>query len=391
MLKPLLICITNIPSSYRIDEFNYLYTELTKWGILFEAVFMAESENGRFCKYSPSEYLFQSHIEWGMHIGDLHFNPNLLGYILKKRPSWLVIGGGWLLPTTIFLSIGLKIINPKLPLLFWTEGSVSYTKFSSDGWKQIVRKFFLNIFDGFVVPGEASIQYLNKLDLDSKTTIKLSNFIEPTRFFNNVRALRAKSAYIREQYKINNSDLILLLPARLIPEKGILEYLYAIRNFRGNFRILIAGEGPLQKKIEAIIDKYEMINIVLLGNKNLEGMIDLFAVANVLLLPSIRETYSFVCVEALWAGLPLLMSKNIGASPEVLVEDINGWSFDCFSQAEIINTLFKVTTLPTERIKQMGEMSVVLAQNNFDCEKSSKEFCEQLFANFPPNNIAKIL
>ena len=61
------VCLTNIPSLYRLQEFEVLYKELQDRGIAFEAVFMAETEPGRHWSFRPENWSFPSSVLRGIH------------------------------------------------------------------------------------------------------------------------------------------------------------------------------------------------------------------------------------------------------------------------------------------------------------------------------------
>lgn len=389
MSNPSFICVTNIPSPYRIDEFTYLDQEFSLRGINFEVIFMAPSEEGRSWKYDSSKYSFKSRVAPGLHprIGnfEFHFNVGLLFDLLKRKPDWILIGGGWSLPTSISISTGMKLLRPNCPVLFWVEATPSSPVFfQGKGLKGLIKRFFLNIYDGYVVPGQSSKMFLETLEIKNKPMIKLSNFIDSGFFREGVNKAKNNYEEIRNNFNVSPDEIVLLCPARLIPQKGILEFLEKIGSVINNrTKILLAGDGCLRKEIESYIINNNINYVYLLGHQSIEKMLELYAISDLLLLPSISETYGFVCVEALWSGLPILISKKVGAISEVLVEEKNGWSFDPQNEADVKSKFQKATSIDSAELKEMGNYSLKLADENFNIEASANLFVRDLLARFP--------
>lgn len=90
-----------------------------------------------------------------------------------------------------------------------------------------------------------------------------------------------------------------------------------------NLRVLIAGDGPHFKQLQARIHSQDLSSRVsLLGNRD---PLPLYHAADALLLPSAREGFSYVCAEAMCAGLPVLRTDTSGTA-ELIVEGVTGRS-----------------------------------------------------------------
>ena len=174
------------------------------------------------------------------------------------------------------------------------------------------------------------------------------------------------------------------MPGSVDPEKGILEFLSAVVDLPQNqFTILLAGDGPLRREIAALVTEKGMRNVRLLGHQDTRRLIQLYALSDVLLLPSPREPYGFVAVEALWAGLPLLLSDKVGALPEVLEPDQNGWSFDPLDRHSIVRAVESVLATGRADLAKMGAKSRRIAEAR-STRPAAHAFVNELLAAFPP-------
>ncbi len=120
---------------------------------------------------------------------------------------------------------------------------------------------------------------------------------------------------------------VFLFVGRLVYYKGVEVLIEAVRE--SDLRIAICGEGPLRPGLEALAaplgDRAQF-----LGDVDVDGMPALYAACHGFVLPSVAssETFGVVQLEAMAAGLPLVVSRasagvesvHAGAASALLVE-----------------------------------------------------------------------
>lgn len=386
--RPLFMCITNIPNTYRLHEFEYLWRELDRRGVAFEVIFMAETEPGRHWLYHPGDWSFRSDIARGIHPRwkrfVFHFNPGILRRLLQRRPTWVLVGGGWTIPTGVLVTESIRALLPKTVLLFWVEATLGYTKYSRVGGLRSVKQGVLSRYDGFVVPGKSSVDYVRELfGAQLQPTVRLPNFVDEDDYCVRVMNLRKQREDLRRNLGLNEAP-VFLLPARLIPEKGLMPFFNVIANLpREQFSLLLAGDGPMETELSAFTKEHGLSQVKMLGHQELPRLLELYALSDALVLPSPREPYGFVAVEALWAGLPLVLSREIGALPEVLVDGENGWCFNPFDQADAAQAMEAALAAGPSRLAKMGLKSQQIARERFASEPSAAAFVKELMGKFP--------
>lgn len=371
--------VTNVPSTYRLQEFRVLARVARREGVDFHVTFLSENEPGRAWSYRPDA--FPSSLEVGLkvHFGrfQTYLNPALAWRLLKRPPDWTIVGGGWHYPTYLIL-LPLARLFRRGRTLFWIEGTVGSVILTRSGLPKAVRRWVLGLCRGFVVPGESSRGYLRDLLGDSgHPVLTLKNFVDSEYYGTRVEELRREASALRTKWKLAPEDHVLLIPARLSPEKGVLEFLDVLREAkRSDVRVVLAGDGPQRSDIEAFVARHAL-PVDLPGHLDETALRELYAAADVLVLPSLREPYGFVAVEALHAALPLLISREIGAFPDVM-DGSNGWSFDPRDRASVRFALDQTLDTSRVRLREMGKASRRIARAAFDEESAAVSFLDEL-------------
>ncbi len=382
------VVVTNIPSPYRLHEFKVLNEALANRGIGFEAVFLAATEHGRYWTFDAKQCDFPLRLApgWSFSVKGkpFLFNPDVVWAQLRQPPTWLWLGGSWYLPTVVALAWKMRW-RGRSWILGWNE-STQYDKhtLSSEAGLRI-RRFLLQPYHGWIVPGSRSAKYAREgLDGAGRPILTFPNTVDAALYRDRVAELRRRRNALREKWGVPQKNVrVFLWPARLSPEKGILPFLKAIDTLRDGYTILIAGEGPQRPEIEAWLSNRDL-PVRLLGHQDAEQLLELYALANVLLLPSLSEPFGFVAVEALWAGLPLLLSERVGALPEVLQPGRNGWVIDPEQPEQIRQVFWTVLACGNETLAQMGRVSLALAEERFASQPAVRRFVDDLLAAFPP-------
>jgi glycosyltransferase involved in cell wall biosynthesis len=99
----------------------------------------------------------------------------------------------------------------------------------------------------------------------------------------------------------------------------------ASRNELPVLRVLLAGEGPNEDDVQRQINQRGLTQRVrMLGHRE---PLPVLHAADALLLPSVREGFSYVCAEAMCAGVPVLRTRTSGTK-ELIVEGVTGRSVE---------------------------------------------------------------
>jgi glycosyltransferase involved in cell wall biosynthesis len=126
----------------------------------------------------------------------------------------------------------------------------------------------------------------------------------------------------RKRLGLNEEARWVVAVGNLVPEKG-LDVLIRAVGALGDTRLLIVGDGVLRKALRKRAQKLAPARIIFRGNMPQSELRYAYAAGDVLALPSLREGWPNVLLEAIACGTPVVAS-DVGGVPEILRDESAG-------------------------------------------------------------------
>jgi len=164
---------------------------------------------------------------------------------------------------------------------------------------------------------------------------------------------------------LEQSDIIFV--GRLIKEKNpdlLVEAVASVLPEYPDLRVLLIGQGPEEKKIQDMIRKKNLEDVILLHGfyENHDDLMAALKSSKIFVLPSTREGFGISALEALACGLPVVTIDHPANAIRDLIQGNNG--FLCSLSAE---DLADTICLALRRHKEMRD-SCFLSVRAFDWE-----------------------
>lgn len=378
-----IVIYTNILTPYRKYFYDLINIECKKNGDNFNLIVMANTEKGRNWNYDDfkSDYTtLLSAITINIKDINIHYNKELKSKLEILKPDIVICAGSYLCPGTWTIA-NLKE-KLKYKCIYWSESHLNEKRnYNSIKIKirELIRNKFYKKYDGFLYAGEMSKRFINKYALKDTKYFFLPNLIENKIYMQALGLRENKIVEIKKKYNIEKEKYIFICPARLIPVKGICEFLEIIKNstLKDKFIILIAGDGELRSKINNIAKKFK-INIYFMGFLNQIKLVELYAISDCFLLTSLSDANPLTCIEALWSGLPLFISNHCGNYPEVIVQGENGYVFNYNNKDEVLKMFEEVITKSELWKENAKNKSLEIAQKIYNPFVAVKRLLEEL-------------
>jgi len=317
------VLITEIISPYRIPVFN----EIAKSDqVEFKVFFLAETVRGRPWRVEKEKISFRYQVVPGIGIWlpdrfPIFFNPPIRWLLEKENPD-LVIGCGYHHPTCL-LALRYARSHGKRFIL-WSESHRDSIRLRSFPFKQY-RSNFIHSSDGFVVPGRKSFNFIQSFGIDGKKMWTAPNAVANDFFSRNADTFRSQRQTLKS--KRNFPSKIILYVGRLVDSKGIPVLLEAFQSVSKSLEagLILVGEGKDQKKYLNFCRRHGLRNVFFEGFKQQDELPFYYGLADVFVLPSLREEWGLVLNEAAASGLPLIATDASGAAFDLIEEAKNGY------------------------------------------------------------------
>ncbi len=145
-------------------------------------------------------------------------------------------------------------------------------------------------------------------------------------------------------------DIDVLFVGRLSHEKGVDLLLRALAELPRDSRIVIAGDGPLRRELEAQAAAAGA-RVEFTGWVERDALRDLYARAAVQVVPSRSEPQGVVVLEALASGTPVIGS-DVGGIAEMVSEGKNGWLVES-DRPDLLANRMRAALADRERLESM--------------------------------------
>lgn len=140
---------------------------------------------------------------------------------------------------------------------------------------------------------------------------------------------------------ILNDNMVFIVSGRLVYRKGHELLLNVLKNIQDDveYKVIIIGDGREVKNIKEEINKDNKLkkHVEILGKIKYEDMKKEYDKADVLIMPSLRETTGSVILEAMANGLAVIAMNSFGA--KLIINNSNGYLYDGNSKEEIESSL----------------------------------------------------
>ena len=147
--------------------------------------------------------------------------------------------------------------------------------------------------------------------------------VDATRFASPDREVCRRE--IRGRHGISDRDLLVLFVGMNFEVKGLDAILAALAKARtkANVRLLVVGRGN-ESKYRQLTHFYGIDAAVTFVGPQIAGLEQYYRAADIFIMLSLFDTFGMVVLEAMAAGLPVIVSPNVGAK-DLVVEGKNGF------------------------------------------------------------------
>lgn len=163
---------------------------------------------------------------------------------------------------------------------------------------------------------------------------------------------------IRRELGFSN-EVVFLFLGRILELKGLDTVIPVIKRLRGEglpIRFLIGGDGPYLPVLKSKHKLADCEYIKCLGSVAREEVCKWYNCADVFVLSSYQEAWGLVVNEAVLCGLPLVVSDQVGAGADLVVQWKNGFIYPARDK-DMLHDYLKRLTVDSKLREEMGKAS----------------------------------
>jgi glycosyltransferase involved in cell wall biosynthesis len=228
--------------------------------------------------------------------------------------------------------------------------------------KHFVLRPLLSQIAGFLTVGENNEAYLRHYGVPADRMFRSPFTIDEASF----AAVRAERSSVRDAFRRRHQlpadAFVVLFVGKLIAHKRPGDLVQALVRLRadgapeGPVWLALAGDGPLRGDLERAAAG---LNCRFLGFLNLDELPAAYVAADVFALPSEREPHSLAVQEAVFVGLPVVLSDRVGTTgpSDVSRAGINALVYPCGDVPALAAALDALVRDPA-RLAAMGRASL---------------------------------
>jgi N-acetyl-alpha-D-glucosaminyl L-malate synthase BshA len=200
---------------------------------------------------------------------------------------------------------------------------------------------------------------LENFDIKKDISV-IHNFVDINRF--SVKAMDAFKKAIAP-----NGEKVILHASNFRKVKRIADVIYTFNKIKKSIpsKLLLVGDGPERHMAEELCRELGIFEETRFVGKQ-QDMEDIYAIADLFLLPSEYESFGLAALEAMATGTPVV-ATNAGGIPEIIIHGKNGFLCDIGDVEQMSS--YAISILENDKILEAFSLEARKQAERFDIHK----------------------
>lgn len=184
--------------------------------------------------------------------------------------------------------------------------------------------------DRLLAIGSANAAFYRDMGVPDSKIFLVPYAVDNDRFVTSAKLTDERKAEVRKRYNVPIDRPVVLYAAKFTRRKRPGDLLEAARRLATEishpFALVMAGSGELEQELRAFCAKHRLENVVFTGFVNQSELPGLYGASDVFVLPSEDEPWGLAVNEAMCAGLPVVVSREVGCVADLVENGVNGYT-----------------------------------------------------------------
>ncbi|MDD4357438.1 MAG: glycosyltransferase family 4 protein, partial [Smithellaceae bacterium] len=188
---------------------------------------------------------------------------------------------------------------------------------------------------------------------------------------------------VRKDLGIGTDDPVIVFASMNFEIKGLDDIILALAQLKQhnkNVKLIVAGKGNIKKYEKLAKDAQISENIIFTGIVARDRLIDLYLAGDLYMMLSRFDTFGMVVLEAMAAGLPVMISSRVGAK-DLVKDEKNGFVIPDASDYDYIASRLVLMLDKKTRIQMSVAAHQTASENTWDnVAKKYSDLYDEVFA-----------
>ena len=211
-------------------------------------------------------------------------------------------------------------------------------------------RWLISQFDGYLVVGSRARAYVLHYGARADRCFDAPHSVDNQFFASHADAIRHERPSLRRECGVPEDGPAALFVGKLIDGKAADVFIESVARAAAHTSLtgLIVGDGPLRPTLEALARRLNA-PVRFAGFLNQTQLVRAYAMSDVLVVPSVSETWGLVINEAMASGLPAVVSSGVGAADDLVLPGRTGDVFPVGDVNALSTILVRVASDATYR------------------------------------------
>lgn len=227
------------------------------------------------------------------------------------------------------------------------------------GLKTMMRRIALTWVYSYVdvafYVGTNNKEYFRKHGLKESQLCLAPHAIDNDRFADDQnKQYEEKARQWKNELGYDDKDIVLLYTGKFIGVKNITSLIRLFNEFcrlhkEAPLHLLLIGNGELESELRSISGLNNKIRFLPFQNQSIMPVV--YRLGDILIMPSVSETWGLGINEAMACGRAAMASRRVGCAVDMIKEPVSGWIYDLDDEA---HNLLLLESWNKEILAQIG-------------------------------------
>ena len=187
-----------------------------------------------------------------------------------------------------------------------------------------------SVLDGVFAIGSANADFYRAMGVPERRIFSMPYTVDNARFTPASQISVIRRRELRSTLGVEDDRPIVLYAAKFQNRKrpdDLLRAAAKLNSEGARFYLAMIGSGEMEGDLRALALNLGIENVRFVGFVNQSKMPEMYAACDVFVLPSKDEPWGLAINEAMCAGLPIAVSREVGCVPDLIHEGRNGFTF----------------------------------------------------------------